>query len=74
MKSMPDKESLISRQDIEKKFTELKEETDEFSGPSVLSRRIFAVGGAILALLMVYYAGKRRGERTKTFVEVIRAE
>ena len=74
MKSMSDNSTLITRKDIEEKFAELKEEADEISGPSALSRRLVAVGTAILILTVVYFVGKRRGERTKTFVEIIRAE
>ena len=74
MKSMSDNSTLITRKDIEEKFAELKEEADEISGPAALSRRLVAVGTAILILTVVYFVGKRRGERTKTFVEIIRAE
>ncbi len=52
----------------------LKEEADEIGGPSILSRRIFSAGSMILILLLVYLAGKRRGERSKTFIEVVRSE
>ena len=53
---------------------EIKEEADEIGGPSLLSRRFLTAGSMVLILLLVYLAGKRRGERTKTFIEVIRAE
>ena len=72
--TMSDNSGLITRKDIEEKFAGLKEEADEIGGPSVLSRRLVAAGAAILILTIVYFVGKRRGERTKTFVEIIRAE
>ena len=72
--TMSDNSGLITRKDIEEKFAGLKEEADEINGPSVLSRRLVTAGAAILILTIVYFVGKRRGERTKTFVEIIRAE
>ena len=55
-------------------LAEIKEEAGEIGGPSLLSRRFLTAGSMVLILLLVYLAGKRRGERTKTFIEVIRAE
>lgn len=66
--------SYISPDDIEEMLAGLKEEADEIGGPSILSRRIFSAGSMILILLLVYLAGKRRGERSKTFIEVVRSE
>ena len=59
---------------VEEMLAELKEEADEIGGPSLLSRRFLAAGSMILILLLVYLAGKRRGEKTKTFIEIIRSE
>ena len=67
-------DSLVTPEDIEKNLIDLKNEADEISGPSTISRRFVAAGSAILVLAAIYYAGKRRGEKTKTFVEIIRAE
>ena len=64
----------VSPEDIEGMLTELKEEADEIGGPSILSRRILAAASAILVLSLVYLAGKRRGERTKTYIEVLRSK
>tara|TARA_B100000700_G_C14793276_1_gene736953 strand:- start:326 stop:550 length:225 start_codon:yes stop_codon:yes gene_type:complete len=72
--AMSENASYVSPEDIEGMLTELKEEADEIGGPSILSRRILAAGSAILTLLLVYLAGKRSGERTKTLIEVIRSE
>ena len=71
---MNEDNSYVSPEDIEELLAELKEEADEIGGPSILSRRIFSAGSMILILLLVYLAGKRRGERSKTFIEVVRSE
>ena len=71
---MKEKSSPITPEDIEEKFSELKEEADEISGPSILFRRVIAAGMATLLLILVYLAGKRSVNRTKTFIEVIRSE
>ena len=71
---MNEDKSYVSPKDIEEMFVELKEGADEIGGPSLLSRRILAAGSMVLILLLVYLAGKRRGEKTKTFIEVIRSE
>ena len=71
---MNEDQSYVSPEDIEEMLAEIKEEADEIGGPSLLSRRFLTAGSMVLILLLVYLAGKRRGERTKTFIEVIRAE
>jgi len=71
---MNEKSSSITPEDIEEKFSELKEEADEISGPSILLRRVIAAGMGTLLLFLVYLAGKRSGNRTKTFIEVVRTE
>ena len=71
---MKEKSSSITPEDIEEKFSELKEEADEISGPSILLRRVIAAGMGTLLLFLVYLAGKRNGNRTKTFIEVVRTE
>ena len=71
---MNEDKPFVTREDIEGRLADLKAETDGISGPSTISRRILAACSAVLILLVVFYVGKRRGERTKTFVEVIRSE
>ncbi len=71
---MNEDKSFVTREDIEGRLADLKTETDGIGGPSIISRRILAACSAVLILLVVFYVGKRRGERTKTFVEVIRSE
>ena len=71
---MNEDKPYVSPEDIEEMLAELKEEADEIGGPSLLSRRFLAAGSIALILLLVYLAGKRRGEKTKTFIEVIRSE
>ena len=71
---MNEDKSFVTREDIEGRLADLKTETDGISGPSIISRRILAASSAVLVLLVVFYVGKRRGARTKTFVEVIRSE
>ena len=71
---MNEDKSNVSPEDIEEILAELKEEADEIGGPSLLLRRSLAAGSMLLILLLVYLAGKRRGEKTKTFIEIIRSE
>ena len=71
---MNEDKPYVSPEDIEEMLAELKEEADGIGGPSLLSRRFLAAGSIALILLLVYLAGKRRGEKTKTFIEVIRSE
>ena len=71
---MNEDKSYVSPKDIEEMLVELKEGADEIGGPSLLARRILAAVSMVLILLLVYLAGKRRGEKTKTFIEVIRSE
>ena len=71
---MNEDKSFVTREDIEGRLADLKTETDGIGGSSIISRRILAASSAVLILLVVFYVGKRRGERTKTFVEVIRSE
>ena len=71
---MNEDQSYVSPEDIEEMLAELKEEADGIGEPSLLLRRFLAAGSMALILLLVYLAGKRRGEKTKTFIEVIRSE
>ena len=71
---MNEDKSYVSPEDIEELLAELKEDADEIGGPSPLLRRLLAAGSMVFILLLVYLAGKRRGERTKTFIEIIRSE
>ena len=71
---MNEDQSYVSPEDIEEMLAELKEEADGIGGPSLLSRRFLAAGSIAFILLLVYLVGKRRGEKTKTFIEVIRSE
>ena len=74
MNAMNEDKSYVSPEDIEEMLAEIKEEADEIGAPSLLSRRFLTAGSMVLILLLVYLAGKRRGERTKTFIEIIRSE
>ncbi|MBG01253.1 MAG: hypothetical protein CL470_03175 [Acidimicrobiaceae bacterium] len=64
----------ISAKDIEERLINLKEETDEINGPDEITRRLIIAGVALVVLGAVYYVGKRRGEKTKTFIEVVRSQ
>ena len=65
-------DSRITRKDIEEQFVDLKNEADQISGPTTISRRLLTAASALFVLSVIYYAGKRRGQKTKTFVEIIR--
>ncbi len=62
----------VTRKDIEESLTDLKDEADQISGTSAISRRLLTAGSAILVLCVIYYAGKRRGQKTKTYIEIMR--
>ena len=71
---MATKPPLISPEDIEERLINLKKETDEINSPDVITRRLIATGCTLMILGVVYYTGKRRGEKTKTFIEIVRAQ
>lgn len=62
----------IDRDDIEAKFREIRQEVDEAAG----SMRTVAIAvGAVVAVAVVglaFWAGKRRGRKATTVVEVRR--
>lgn len=62
----------ISRDDLEAKFREVRQEVDETAG-SVMTVAIGVAAVAAVALVgLAYWTGKRRGRKATTVVEVRR--
>lgn len=62
----------ITRQDLESKFTELKDEVETAAGAARGTATKLGIAGGILLLILVFVLGSRRGKQGKTIVEVRR--
>ena len=71
---MSTNQALISSEDIEESLINLKKEADEINSPDEITRRLIAAGSALIVLGAVYFVGKRRGGKTKTFIEIVREQ
>lgn len=64
--------SAISRDDIQKKFTELKDGVDAAADSARGAAGKSVIFGALALLFVVFFLGRRRGKAGKTLVEVRR--
>lgn len=62
----------ISRDDIQNKFSELKDGVDAAAGNARGAAGKSVIAGAILLLIAVFILGRKRGKAGKTVVEVRR--
>jgi hypothetical protein len=62
----------ISRDDIEAKLRELQGEVDENLDTAKGIAMPIAIGAGVLALLIVYFLGRRRGRKRQLVLEIKR--
>jgi hypothetical protein len=68
----PSANGKVTRDDLESKFRELRGEVDS-TAENAKQYAVLAAGvGAVVLLGVVYLAGRRRGRKTTTVVEVKR--
>jgi hypothetical protein len=67
-----DQPQKISRDDLEAKFRSIKGDVDQRTLMAKESAKPFAIGGAVLVLLLVYLIGKRVGKKKSTIVQIRR--
>ncbi len=62
----------ISRDDLEAKFRSIKGDVDQRALVAKESAKPYAIGAAVLLLLLTYLIGKRVGKKKSTIVEIRR--
>lgn len=62
----------ITRDDLEAKFRELRQEVDEAAGSAMTVAIGVAAVAAVALVGLAYWTGKRRGRKATTIVEVRR--
>ena len=69
---MAEDSQKISRADLEAKFRDVKGGVDQRTLAAKEKAKPYAVGAAILVLLLAYLIGKRVGKKKSTVVEIRR--
>lgn len=69
---MADQPQKITRDDLEAKFRAVKGDVDQRALFAKETAKPYAIGGAILLLLLTYLIGKRVGKKKSTIVEIRR--
>lgn len=64
--------SAISRDDIQQKFSELKDGVDAAADSARGAANKSVIFGVLGLLLVIFFLGRRRGKASKTMVEVRR--
>jgi hypothetical protein len=65
-------EGQVSRDDLEAKFRELRGEIDDTAESAKSYAAVVIAAGAVVALGVVFWLGKRSAKKTTTVVEVRR--
>ena len=69
---MAEDSQKISRADLEAKFRDVKGGVDQHTLAAKETAKPYAIGAAILVLLLAYLIGKRVGKKKSTVVEIRR--